>query len=245
MPGDGLSPGFTVMTANVGAGLAPDAAVEAAIREEMPDIVGMQELPRAQAIRLQHRLADIYDQGVFIADSHEGRGLLSRFPIRSSETLEFAADRPDIVANLDIGGHDVRIVIAHPRPQRVTRTGLLFAFSSLRQMLLLARHAAEAPPAVLLGDLNMTPRHPGYRRISRLGLQDAWVEAGTGRGATFPTRFGYPRGAGEPRARQKVVPFVRFDYIWCTQEIGVLEARIGPDTGSDHASVIAKLTLPE
>lgn len=242
--GDGQAPEFTIMTANVGAGLASDDAIEMAIREEMPDILGMQELPRAQAIRLQHRLADIYDQGIFIADGNEGRGLLSRFPIQSSETLEFAAGRPDVVATLDISGHNVTVVVAHPRPQRMTRTGLLFAFSSLRQMLRLARHAVEASPAVLLGDLNMTPRHPGYRRISQLGLLDAWVEAGMGRGATFPTRFGYPRASGEPKARQKVVPFVRFDYIWCTPGITILGAWLGPDAGSDHAPVLARLRLP-
>ena len=90
----------------------------------------------------------------------------------------------------------------------------------------------------------MTPRHPGYRRLGRLGLRDAWVEGGKGRGLTFPTRIGYTRWSGEPLARRKVVPMVRFDYIWCTPEITVLEAWIGSDTGSDHAPVLARLRLP-
>jgi endonuclease/exonuclease/phosphatase family metal-dependent hydrolase len=224
--------------------LAPDAAIEAAIRAELPDIVALQELPHLQALRLQHSLADIYDEGVFIADGNEGRGILSRFPIRSSRTMEIAAGRPDFIAALDVGGAELTIVVAHPRPQRVTRAGLLFTFSSLRQMLQLARYTADASPAVLLGDFNMTPRHPGYRRLGRLGLRDAWVEGGKGRGLTFPMRIGYTRWPGEPLARRKVVPMVRFDYIWCTPEITVLEAWLGPDAGSDHAPVLARLHLP-
>jgi endonuclease/exonuclease/phosphatase (EEP) superfamily protein YafD len=158
--------------------------------------------------------------------------------------MEIAAGRPDCVATIDIDGIEVTIVVAHPRPQRVTRTGLLFAFSSLRQMLHLGRYTIEAPPAVLLGDFNMTPRHPGYRRLRRLGLRDAWAERSEGRGLTFPTRIGYTRWSGKHLARQKVVPVVRFDYIWCTAEITILEAWIGPDTGSDHAPVLARVRLP-
>lgn len=235
---------FTIMTANVGAGLAPAGKIEEAIRIELPDIVALEELPREHATGLKTSLADRYAHTAFIADGNEGRGVLSRFPIPTFRTLEVASGRPDVTATIDIANHELTIVVAHPRPQQMTRTGLIFPFSSLRQLVHLARHTVDAAPAVLLGDLNMSPRHPGYRRLERLRLRDVWKEKGEKRGSTFPTRIGYTRFSGDRLAHRKVLPFVRFDYIWCTNEITVLDAWIGPDTGSDHAAVLARLRLP-
>lgn len=235
---------LTVMTANVGAGLAPLPVLEAAIRAADVDVVAMQELPRSQAVPLEDALADLYPYTAFIADRNEGRGLLSRFPIRESQEIEIAPGRPDVIATLAVVGCDLTVVIVHPRPQRVTRTGLLFTYSSLKQLLRQGQYTVNAAPAVLLGDLNMTPRHPGYRRLVRLGLRDTWAEAGRGGGSTFPTRIGHTRFSAERFAQRRVPPVVRFDYIWCTGEIAVEDAWVGPDTGSDHAPVVARLRLP-
>ncbi|HWV36576.1 MAG TPA: endonuclease/exonuclease/phosphatase family protein, partial [Thermomicrobiales bacterium] len=179
---------FTIMTANVAAGLAPVSSIAAAIRAGSPDIVALVELPRDEAEQLDEMLAAWYPYTVFIADRNEGRGLLSRFPVRDYRPVEVASGRPDLVSSIAMPGQDLTVVVAHPRPQRVTRTGLLFSFSSLRQMMHLARIASDRAPAVLLGDLNMSPRHPGYRRLVRMGLQDAWTASNHVRGSTFPTR---------------------------------------------------------
>jgi len=235
---------FTIMTANVAAGLAPTASIASAIRDGKPDIVALVELPRDQAGRLASILADPYPHTAFIADRNEGRGIFSRYPIAEYHSIEIAPGRPDLAASIAVQDQVLTVVVAHPRPQRVTRTGLLFAFSSLKQVLHLARYTSDEAPAILLGDLNMSPRHPGYRRLVRMGLRDAWAEANDARGSTFPTRIGYTRIPGEGLARQRMPPVVRFDYIWCTREIAVQDAWIGPDTGSDHASVLARLQLP-
>lgn len=232
------------MTANVAAGLAPDDAIEASVRAEDPDIVAFQELTQNQANRLREALADLYEHVAFIADGNEGRGVMSRFPIRSSRAIEFAAGRPDSITEVEIGGTMLTVVVAHPRPQRITRSGLVFGFSSLRQMIHLANHTREAAPAVMVGDLNMSPRHPGYRRLRQLGLQDAWFAAGRGLGLTFPTRVGNTRWSSGRLARRRVTPVVRFDYIWCTTDITVQAVWVGPDSGSDHAPVLARLSIP-
>lgn len=236
---------LTIMIANVAAGLAPAGRIAAAIRAAAPDIVALVELPRAEAEKLDSAFARHYPHTAFIADGNEGRGILSRYPIREYDVIEIAPGRPDLVAVVATPNGDLTVVVAHPRPQRVTRTGLLFAFSSLKQVLHLGQYAARSAPAVLLGDLNMSPRHPGYRRLERIGLRDAWVEASGGRGSTFPTRIGHTRFSGPVLAHRRVPPVVRFDYIWCTREIHVEDAWIGPDTGSDHATVLARLRLPE
>jgi endonuclease/exonuclease/phosphatase family metal-dependent hydrolase len=235
---------ITVMTANVGAGLATDRKIEAAVRTAQPDIVAFEELPRAQAQRLRAALGDLYPATAFFADGHEGRGIISRHPILTARVLDIATGRPDCLAEIAVDGTELTVIVAHPRPQRMTRAGLLFDFPSRRQFLRLAQITRKAAPAVMMGDFNMSPRHPGYMRIRALGLVDAWMERGVGRGLTFPTRLGYSRWSSARIARGKVPPVVRFDYIWCTPDITVEKAWIGPDAGSDHATVLARLSLP-
>lgn len=235
---------IVVMTANLAAGLAPDKQVAAAIRRERPDIVAFQELPSDQAARLERLLARNYAHTSFIADGNEGRGILSTFPIAWAHEMEISEGRPDIVSLIDVDGQDLFLVVAHPRPQKVTMTGLFFSFGSKRQILRLGQITTHSPAGILLGDLNMSPRHPGYGRLTDLGLVDAFAVKGTGAGNTFPTRVSSLWKRSERLARQKVPPVVRFDYIFCTPNIAVESAWVGTDTGSDHAPVLARLRLP-
>lgn len=235
---------IVVMTANLAAGLAPDAQVVASIQRERPDVVAFQELLNAQALRLRERLAGTYPYAEFIGDGNEGRGILSTFPIAWAHAVEISAGRPDIVALIDIDGQDVFLVVAHPRPQKVTATGLTFSFGSKRQILRLGELATGHAAGILVGDLNMSPRHPGYARLRELGLVDTFAARGRGPGNTFPTRVSSIRGRSERLARQKVPPLVRFDYIWCTANLETELAWVGTDTGSDHAPVLARLRLP-
>jgi endonuclease/exonuclease/phosphatase family metal-dependent hydrolase len=235
---------IVVMTANLAAGLAPDDQVVAAIHRERPHIVAFQELVQAQAGRLQHALGRDYAYTGFIADGNEGRGILSSFPIAWAHPMEISEGRPDFVALIDVDGQDLFFVVAHPRPQKMTMSGLFFSFGSKRQILRLGRITTDSPTGILLGDLNMTPRHPGYARLRDLGLVDAYAAKGEGAGNTFPTRVSSLRKRSDRLARQKVPPLVRFDYIFCTPNIEVDSAWVGTDTGSDHAPVLAKLRLP-
>lgn len=103
--------------------------------------------------------------------------------------------------------------------------------------------AMDVSPAILLGDLNMSPRHPGHRRLERIGLVDAFAQHGKGMGLTFPARVGFAKGVNERFARSKVVPLVRFDYIWTTPDLTAEAAWVGADAGSDHLPVLARLQV--
>lgn len=226
-----------VMTANLGAGIAPDEDVRQAIKHERPDIVAMQELTAKQGERLRKELAESYPYVVLHGDSHEGRGVFSRFPIAHHHVVQFAEDRPDIRVVVDVCGIALTVIVGHPRPQRITPKGLAFRRASLRQMLRLGRAAIDQGNTILLGDLNMTPRHPGYQRISQLGIIDAFSEAGSGPGYTFPAiiRTG--------KTYLRIRPVVRFDYIWVTPDIGIQASYVGNATGSDHLPVVADITI--
>lgn len=234
------------MTSNVGNGLAANTRVTAAIRDSGADIVGIQELNRSQANRIMPELATIYPYTVSYGDSFEGRGLVSRFPVTSASSIEFVSGRPDVVATIDLGSMELTVIIGHPRPQTIRRGRVRFSHGSLRQLVLLARAALASSPAVLLGDFNMSPRHPGYQRYVNMGLIDAYRMAGSGRGWTFPTRMKIRPTSATSRGNVIVptIPIKRFDYIWTTPDVGIESASIGPDTGADHASVLATLVLP-
>lgn len=245
MPDDDSS--LIVMTANLGNDFAPDERVIEALRASDAEIVGLQELNRRQAEVVAEALEDIFPYTAFFGDSHEGRGVLSRFPIESAELVNFVADRPDVLALVDPGSVPLTVIVGHPRPQVMRRGRVQFERSSLRQLLQLGHLAQGRPPTLLLGDFNMSPRHPGYARLQKLGLVDAYAEAGAGTGRTFPIRMRVPRPGGD-REGARVVrtpPVKRFDYIWHTPELETDAAWIGPDTGSDHASVMARIILPE
>lgn len=240
------APGVTVMTINVGNGFAPDRRVVEALRASDAGIIGIEELNRRQAGVLQKELGDRYPYAASFGDSFEGRGLLSRFPLVSAEFVELIADRPDVHAVIDVGPLLLTVIVAHPRPQVMRRGRVRFLTASLRQILQLGELALAEPPAVLLGDFNMGPRHPGYARFRTLGLVDAYAAAGSGRGRTFPIRLGLA-GTGPDRERRRKAPMIpvkRFDYIWHTADLVTEKAWIGPDAGSDHASVMARILLP-
>lgn len=243
--GDG-APGITVMTINLGNGLAPDAQVLRALRESDADIIGIEELNRRQARLLEEGLNDAYPYAASFGDSYEGRGVLSRLPLVSADLVHLIPGRPDVLATVDAGPLLLTVIVGHPRPQILRRGRVMFQTASLRQILRLGQLAQQQPPAVLMGDFNMGPRHPGYARFRKLGLEDAFAEAGSGRGLTFPIRLGVASTGPDPEHRRTVpaIPVKRFDHIWHTPDLTAERAWIGPDAGSDHASVMARIILP-
>jgi len=237
----------TVMTLNAGNGIAPDARLVEALRTTDADVVGLEELNQRQAAVLETTLAGLFPWRAFFGDSNEGRGVLSRYPLHSVAALPLLADRPDVCAEVMIGDRRLTVIVGHPRPQVMTRGRVRFRLASLRQLVGLARVAESKDPAVLMGDFNMGPRHPGAVRFARVGLVDAFTVAGKGTGYTFPLRLAVGRSQRPPEERLylRTLPVKRFDHIWVTPGLEVEAAWIGPDAGSDHAPVLARIVLPD
>jgi endonuclease/exonuclease/phosphatase family metal-dependent hydrolase len=92
--------------------------------------------------------------------------------------------------------------------------------------------SAEPCPRALVGDFNATPRWPAYRRLAA-ELDDAAVLAAARVGrAPAPTWGPYP---GAPR-------LLRIDHV-LVDAFDVLELRVLPLPGSDHAAVVADLAV--
>lgn len=167
------------------------------IRDLDVDVIALQELgpEHVQAINSASDMTDRYparelrpDQGVL------GIGLLSRYPI---VRVGHYSQPSTIEAVLDVDGHQVTVITAHPLPGSISMVGPLpVSFDARRRDVDLRRVrtvAAEAirrgETVVILGDFNVAPTEPGYKDLVG-GLHDAHAEVGEGPGWTWrPSRF--------------------------------------------------------
>ena len=216
---------FTVLSWNVGNGMARPDRLTAALRESNADVIGLEELSAEQAAALEGGLAAIYPYRALFGRGIPGKGLLSRFPIRDLEHLTFHKTRPDLHAIVERDGAPMHILVVHPPPPAPQELN-----ARARQMGKIKQLADLLDPVLLMGDLNMTHWQQAYRQLLDVGLLDAFVEAGHGSSLTFPTR----RGVVPLR------PLLRLDYIFYSTELTALDSWVGPDGGSDHLPLFAQ-----
>jgi len=230
---------LTVMTFNLGAGLADPDRLVGVLRASGADIVGLQELAPGQAAAIERALADVYPFRLLHPLGIAGKGLLSRLPLRDAALLELFPGRPDARATVEAPGGPLTVVVAHPPPPRLGRRWAENA-AAAAQLARLVAAATAGGPAVVLADVNRVAWQAACRRLAAAGLVDAFASAGRGRGATAPTRL----GAGAA-GRLALPPFLRIDYVWHTPHFRTLAAWTGEDAGSDHRPVLARLVWME
>jgi endonuclease/exonuclease/phosphatase family metal-dependent hydrolase len=223
------------MTFNVGNGLAAPARLARALRESGADVVGLVEVTQSQADALRGDVAERYQYSIHHGDGIPGKALLSRFPIRRSTPLELHPDRPDLLAEIELAGHRLRALVAHPPPPRLHRTGYHFTSATRAQFAEILKIAATGEPTIVLGDFNMLDDHEHHAQLVAAGFADAFRNAGGGPGFTYPRRHG----------RFPLVPFFRLDYVWHSAHLRAIRAWVGDDAGSDHLPVHAELVWTE
>ena len=89
----------------------------------------------------------------------------------------------------------------------------------------IAKHIQKSRyPVLVCGDLNDTPSSYAYHQLSQ-GLKDAFKEKGTGFGSTY---------AG-------ILPFLRIDYTFTSQDCTVENFQVIPNSSSDHYPIYVHL----
>ena len=237
-------PLLSVMAYNV-LGYNPDAdGVVEAIRASDADIIGLSELNPAVAAAIQQELAGEYPyQLLEPQDGVRGSGVISRLPFRR---LDLALDDPEWISpptTVEVEFEGTRFVFVRVH----SSSGVLTFGARERQARLLSRLAAETElPLVVAGDFNASDLNDSYAILTE-HMYDAWREAGSGLGNTFPgaSREETP-GSSRPRLFGVDLPqwLIRIDYVFCSYDWQPIEARIGPwDGNSDHRPVIAEVAL--
>ena len=232
---------LTVMTYNVGAGLADPRRLVEVLRQSSADVVGVQELAPEQGEAIAELLGDDYPYQVLHPTGIPGKGLLSRFPVRRTDLLELHPGRPDLRAIVAAPAGDLTVIVAHPPPPRVGRHRVRHAALANQQIGGIAAIATGGDPTVLLTDFNRVGWQAAYRKLRQSGLIDAFGTAGRGTGFTLPTRLSHLAYRGHPLGEVPLPPLLRVDYVWHTTHFRTLDSWIGGNAGSDHLPVLAEL----
>lgn len=228
------------------------ARTAAAIADLDADLVGLQEVDRNwsgrsgfadQAADLANRLdmhlafaASLSRRRRRRGDKQHGQygnALLSRFPIRHSQTTLLPRPRGGeqralLDTDVVVDGVVMRCLVTHlhhlARSERLAQVEAINATVIGREI-----------PTVLLGDLNSAP---GSAEIGALTehLVDAWLaeglagkpDGGRGKGCTYSAQ----------------TPFLRIDYVLASPDIAVEQVRVVTTDASDHLPVAADLRLP-
>ena len=240
-------PVVTVMTYNLLVSNRNSEGVVAAIREADADVVGLVELNATIGDAIRRDLIDEYPyQVLFDRGSLFGLGVISRYPIERIETG--LGDDPDwngdpIAVQVDWEGGPFVFVAVHSP-------------ASSHKVDIRERHArlvrdfarAQTLPVIIAGDFNASDRNQSISIIKQ-ALNDAFREAGTGIGHTFPgASDAVTRGSSRPETFGIPWPqwLVRIDYIFYSDDWQAIDARIAPWEGSsDHRGVVAELALPQ
>ena len=181
-----------------------------------------------------------------------GRGeivVLSRFPLTDARrTVVTTGAKDSVQVTLEIDHRLIGLTVLHlQRPDAMPglRSGPQTLMQSGRQFSTSARDTAipqlvqhlrgEGGPQIVAGDFNMTPTSAAYSAL-RAELHDAFAAGGWGLGHTYPVP---PHSAGYG----VVLPLLRIDYVFHSDELVTLEARVGPLGASDHLPVLAEFAF--
>ena len=132
-------------------------------------------------------------------------------------------DLPTIRARIRVGDQLVNVIVVHPPPPV---GGALYRERNRYLQALTEYVAALQGPVIVAGDLNSSMWSGHYHPLEeRAGLHN--TRNGFGVLPTWPADF--------------LAMGIPIDHCLVSQDIAVLELRVGPDIGSDHLPLIARL----
>lgn len=100
----------------------------------------------------------------------------------------------------------------------------------------LVASAGEADlPFIVAGDFNVPTHGRSYHTYKR-AWREAFAEAGSGYGYTFP--------GDAKKGPINIWPWLRLDNIYCSKELTPISATVDAGRGSQHLAMIAELQLP-
>ncbi|MFG3033983.1 endonuclease/exonuclease/phosphatase family protein [Streptomyces sp. NPDC048253] len=214
-----------VLTSNVEFGWATDALIPV-VRRERPDIVFVQECEYTCQAAVAKELGAAYPHRQAVeGDGSVGSVVLSRFPLTATAGVPGSMGMPGAVA--DVGGHAVRLQLAHPKPP-LPRQVSLWKRELGRLRDFAARHGNA--PLVLAGDFNASQDHAVFRRVLGTGLRDAARLAGEDREPSWPSRTAPAFGT-------------QIDHVLVSRDFSAAGARFLHLAGTDHRALVVDLTL--
>lgn len=152
----------------------------------------------------------------------------SRIPFDSIEVRHSTRHKlPSLDLSLSIDGQPLQFVVTHPYVPLTEETARM----RNEQLTEIAQWAAQDRSRILIGDYNCTPWSPHFTDL----LKEANVTpAGYGSGLR-PTWYRRARAYGP--LRQTWLFALKLDHVLLSDDLAVVDHRIGPCLGSDHRPV--------
>lgn len=210
--------GMRVLAYNAQSCRAGVESVADVIRRAGPDAVALNEVRRRQARAIGRFVRMHVTFGSTLRRRAFGNAVLSK-------------ERPVSVrsAAFTIASREPRGMVTITLPEGIVVAGVHLGLTGderVAQAGELVDALASGEKVVIAGDLNEGPDGLAVKVITAR-FRDAWAEAGSSNGFTFP--------AQEPSAR--------IDYVFVSEGIRVVSASVRPDVASDHLAVVADLEI--
>jgi endonuclease/exonuclease/phosphatase family metal-dependent hydrolase len=217
------------------------------ITEEKADIVAIQEVDRGvertSKIDIITKLADLtgmtyaFGKTIDFQGGDYGNAFLTRLPIFEEKNflyrnLQIGEQRGVLVLVLGAGGEELVVANTHFE-SRGNDSARIASANELKSIL----KGYSSRPLILCGDFNVIPTSPVVSQLKEEYL-DAWEQAGTWEGYTFPSdapgkRIDYVF-TGKNRTSDSTAAFVH---------LRPLSARVVQSLASDHRPVLVELEL--
>ena len=241
---------ITVLTMNLGPGVAKPENLIAEIELANADIVAVQELTPDTANVLGMRLNEKYPFRILDVDNYS-TGLLSRFPIRTTEWFVPASEgRAALSVEIEANGLPLHLFAPHTLPSNVIwfrDYPLPIGIDDLPQQRQLADIRERAKKfgtrVVIMGDLNVSDQTQAYP-ILATEFRDAFRETSWGLGFTFPSGLRIENlfpNSGRVGVLSVPGPLLRLDYIFHSDDLIAKSAQVVCHGGSDHCYLISRL----
>lgn len=209
-----------VLSFNVNSANENFEAVKNYLTQQDADIVFLMEV-NEEWIRQLSTLKTLYPhQIIHPREDNFGLAVFSRHPFIQEEVLYFTDfDLPAAAFEVAMNKTTYHIVGAHPLPPA---NGFNFHARNA-ELIDLAKRISSTSPAIFMGDFNLTPFSPYFRRILSIsGLRDSSL----GLGLRPTWKSSNPMFA------------IPIDHILISQDLAVTSREIGPSLGSDHNPVV-------
>lgn len=214
---------YRLLSANVLTSNLKHHLVRDLIIGEEPDFVMLAEVNQPWLDDLALDESGYLYSELYPRDNNFGIAFFSRIPFDHAEIVDTIV--PSVLVNFSLDGTDFNLIGTHTWPP------LNAHLSEKRdeQMRKLAELVVSQSGAILFcGDLNLTSWSHAYLQfMGTTQMRDSRV--GRGIQASWP--------ASIPMMR------IPIDHVFITQQIEILERRLGPDVGSDHLPVIVEFII--
>lgn len=216
---------LSLLQINVHTSNSQYAAVSELITNSEATVVSLQEVDKEWQYQLARLKSSYPHQYWHPRGDNFGIALLSKLPFTEEELVTLPNSAiPSILVQVDLDGNPVYVLSTHPLPpinkDTLSERNRQLAFLGTRVWQLDA-------PVVVMGDLNTTPWSHIYRSFTNGRLIN--VRQGRAIAASWPVQIWPMR--------------IPIDHILVSRVFSVDEVNVGPDIGSDHLPLQARVTL--